>query len=448
MFWTVVLTIAQTLSVGPAAPYSSIAAALAAAQAGDTVRVSPGVYRERVVIEVPIVLLGVGRPVIDGGGVGTVLEVRAPAVVQGFEVRGSGRLLDQEDAGILVLADSCSITDNTLVDVLFGIYLKDTHGSRVIANRVVGKDRPLGRRGDGIRLWQSNDALVEGNVVSRTRDVVVYFSNGLEFRNNTVTDGRYGLHYMYSSNNLFERNEFARNDVAAFIMYSSDIELRGNVFALASGHSGFGIGLKDADRIRVIENLIVQNQIGLYLDNSPSGMETENEIRGNVFAFNDVAVGTLPSVRQNNLIGNTFFGNLREVTVSGGGTALANRWTGNHWDNAVAWDSDGDGVLDYPFKLDRLSDDLFTRYADLRLFELSPALLVLDALGRFFPLLEPQPVVVDSSPYPAPHLLEPAGLGPVERAPAEPRRRGAPLAAALWLGLAGLSAWGARRWPL
>ncbi|NIR43781.1 MAG: nitrous oxide reductase family maturation protein NosD, partial [Gemmatimonadetes bacterium] len=66
------------------------------------------------------------------------------------------------------------------------------------------------------------------------------------FRSNLVTDGRYGLHYMYSSDNLFERNEFARNDVAAFIMYSSDIVLRRNVFAQASGHSGFGIGLKDA----------------------------------------------------------------------------------------------------------------------------------------------------------------------------------------------------------
>jgi len=157
----------------------SIATALAAAEPGDTVRVAAGVYRERLVIDVPLTLVGQGRPVIDGGGTGTVIELRAPAVVRGFTVRGSGRLLDQEDAGVLVLADSCEVSDNRLEDVLFGIYLKDSRGTRVAGNHIVGKERTLGTRGDGIRLWASNDAVVEGNRVERTRDVVIYFSHGM-----------------------------------------------------------------------------------------------------------------------------------------------------------------------------------------------------------------------------------------------------------------------------
>jgi nitrous oxidase accessory protein len=258
---------------------------------------------------------------------------------------------------------------------------------------------------------------------------------------------------MYSSNNVFEHNEFAYNDVAAFIMYSSDIALRGNVFAQASGRSGFGIGLKDADRIEITGNLVVQNQTGLYFDNSPNAAGAQNEIRDNVIAFNDVGVGLLPSVRENNFSDNTFLANVRDVSVSGGGTALANRWVANGWDGAAAWDADGDGLVDFPYRIDRLSDDLFARHPALRLFEFSPAALTLDALGRFFPLLEPKPLVIDSTPRLLPNRLDlPAEIGlasatarPAART-APPRR--APWASVLWLGLAGLSIYGVWKWPL
>ncbi len=46
----------------------------------------------------------------------------------------------------------------------------------------------------------------------------------------------------------------------------------------------------------------------------------------------------------------------------------------------------------------RLSDELLSRYPALGLFVMSPALGVLDVVSRFFPLLQPEPVVVDSAP--------------------------------------------------
>ena len=157
-------------------------------------------------------------------------------------------------------------------------------------------------------------------------------------------------------------------------------------------------------------------------------------------------MGLLPSVRSNRFSRNSFLGNVRDVSVSGGGTALANQWSGNYWDGALVWDSDGDGMSDTPYRIDRLSDDLFAKHPELRLFELSPAALALDALARFFPLLEPRPIVVDSQPRPAPLLSHGPKLPPRERERTRPRRT--PLAAALWLGLVGVSLWGAWRWPL
>ncbi|NIR43780.1 MAG: hypothetical protein GWN32_08535, partial [Gemmatimonadetes bacterium] len=166
-------------------------------------------------------------------------------------------------------------------------------------------------------------------------------------------------------------------------------------------------------------------------------------------AFNDAAVGLMPSVQRNRFAANTFYGNVRDVTVSGGGTALGNRWAGNRWDDAAAWDADGDDRLDIPYRIDRLSDDLFARHPELRLYELSPATLALDALARFFPLLEPQAIAVDSAPRPLRALPGPLEFGLAERPEAgRSPPAGALLVAVLWLGLAGISLWGARRWPL
>jgi hypothetical protein len=119
------------------------------------------------------------------------------------------------------------------------------------------------------------------------------------------------------------------------------------------------------------------------------------------------------------------------------------------WDKAAAWDVDRDGELDVSYRIDRLSDDLFARYPELRLFELSPAAAALDALGRFFPFLEPQAIVVDSTPRPmrARATLAAVGLSrPVEELEGPSSRRS--LFATLWLVLAGISLWGVRRWPL
>ena len=63
----------------------SIGSAIARAQVGDIVLVSgPTVFRERVVIDKSIQLLGTNAPVIDGDGSGTPLTIAA------FDVEVSG----------------------------------------------------------------------------------------------------------------------------------------------------------------------------------------------------------------------------------------------------------------------------------------------------------------------------------------------------------------------
>lgn len=391
------LPLAPAIWAGPLLP-QGLQEVINRAAPGATVTVLPGEYVGPLRINRPITLIGEGWPVVDGGGEGHVLLVTAPATIRGLTLRNSGSDLDQEHAGIMVRADSVVVEGNRLEDILFGIYVKEGDHAVIRDNRISGKPRPLGVRGDGIRLWYSHNALVEENSVSRVRDVVVWFSDGLIFRQNTVTDSRYGLHYMYSRGSLVEGNVFRRNSLGAFIMYSEEITVARNEFAQAAGQTGMGLGLKDADELTVVGNLFVQNHVGVYLDNSPRSAHASNRFSGNLFAYNDLGIELLPSVRENAFRENIFTSNLRPVAVSGGGTARANQWQGNFWSDYTGFDRNGDGTGDTPFRLDRLSDDLLSRHPQLQVLMASPALTVIDLMARVFPLLAPEAILIDGEP--------------------------------------------------
>lgn len=387
------------LVVGPQGSYASIAAALGDARPGDTVRVTAGVYHEHLVLEHPVVLLGEPGAVLTGDGRGTVLTVRARATVRGLIIKDSGTSQPAEDGGIVAAgADGLLVEDNRLENVLFGIYLKQCDDAVIRRNTVLGASLAPGRRGDGIHLWFSHRGKVVGNDVRGVRDVAIWFSDETDVTDNTVRDSRYGLHYMNSQRNRFARNAFVRNEVGAFIMYSDDITFRDNLFADARGPWGRGLGFKDADHIVAERNVIVKNAIGLSLDNSPHLEGADNRFRDNLFAYNDVAVGLLPSVHGNEFHDNRFVDNVQSVSVSGGGSALGNSWSRNYWSDYAGFDADRDGFGDTPFVQDRLSDDMMARNPELQLFNAGLAATALNTLSRVLPLLAPQPVVVDSFP--------------------------------------------------
>ena len=391
------------------AEFPHIATAVAHARSGDTILVGPGHYAERLYLDRALTLVGEGRPVIDGGGEGHVIQAVAPVTIRGFLIRGSGSRVDREDAAVMVVGAPVVIEDNHIEDVFYGVYLKDASGSQVRANRITGKPLPVPRRGDGIRLWHSSRSLLEANEVIGMRDVVIYFSDSLEVRDNLVRDGRYGLHSMYSDHNRFIGNRFIANHVGAFIMYSKDVELAQNLFAEAKGVTGIGLGLKDADRIRATDNMFAQNAVGIHLDNSPSDPAAANDFSNNLVLANHVGVRLMPAVTGNELAGNAIVGNAIPVAIAGGvraGVTNQNRWAGNYWDGYAGLDEDRDGIGDTPFRHARLTDDLLMRHDRLRVFAGSPALRLVDALNQFFPLLAPEPVVVDSAPAIAASALE------------------------------------------
>ncbi len=404
----------------PRGEKKSLADALSEAQDGDVIEVQGGLYQGPLTINHSVTLIGTGWPVIDGQGVGTTIKITAPGVtLQGFVIRNSGDSLAEENSGIAVEASRVVIEGNRLDDTLFGIYLRQADGSIIRDNHVSSMDLDVPRRGDPIRVWFSKDVLVEDNVVTKGRDVVLWYSERLTLRNNQVSDGRYGLHFMYCDDATIEGNLLTNNSVGTFMMYSRRLHLLGNTIAYNRGPSGFGVGLKDMDDAVVENNLFLDNRVGAHLDNSPREVNSIGRFSGNVFAYNDIGINLMPSVRHNEFFSNSFIDNEMQVGIAGGGgRAENNTWTvsdlGNYWSDYTGYDGNRDGLGDIPYKSERLFENMIDHNSSLRLFLYSPVEQAIDFAARAVPFVKPKPKLTDEVPMMDPQF--PAG---VPRAPKE-----------------------------
>jgi nitrous oxidase accessory protein len=387
---------------------------ISSAPPGAILRVPPGVYHGPIVIDKPLTLLGDGQAVLDGLGRGTVVHIIAPDVtMKGFVIKNSGRSLAHEDSGILVEAPRARIEENELSDVLFGIYLKNAPGSIIRANRVRGLDVPEAERGDALRLWYSSDVLIEGNQTYNARDAIIWYSARVTVRANRFQGGRYGVHLMYCKEITIESNLLSKNFVGVYAMYTQNLTLRQNLSLGHRGPSGYGIGLKDTDNAQIVENVIADNSVGAFIDNSPSESNSSVLFRRNLFAYNETAVLMFPSVRGDVFTENSFIENFEQVGIAGGGEPHGNSWTQNYWGDYLGYDADNDGIGDLVYKSERLFEHLIDRHPQLRLFLYSPAIQALEFAARALPIFKPQPKLTDPRPLMAP-LLPTLALGRLE----------------------------------
>src|SRR5262245_24668396 len=143
------------------------------ARPGDTVVVPSGVYPGDLVIDKPLVLRGEGRPRLVGSGTGSVVRIRAIDVtVQGLDIDGrGGGDLGRDSSGIHVAAPRATVRDCRIEGALFGVYLREAHGSAVVGCRVRGiPGKEPGEKGSGIHVWNTEGFTLEGNEVVDVRD--------------------------------------------------------------------------------------------------------------------------------------------------------------------------------------------------------------------------------------------------------------------------------------
>ncbi|MCD6448046.1 MAG: right-handed parallel beta-helix repeat-containing protein, partial [Thermoplasmata archaeon] len=243
------------LYVGGSGPnnYTKIQDAIDDASDGDKIVVYPKVYKENVVINKSLTLIGLNFPIIDACGKGDAMNITANnCYIKGFNITGVKENATNH-AGIKI----CS-------------------SENVIMNNIIWKCES-----NGIYLKNSERNNISNNVIVYTRWYSIYLRNSSNntFFNNTISSkiSGDGITMYSSSNNLFIKNWIYKNNVGISTSFG-----KGSYYNNFTG------------------NLVEDNIFGMFLD-------SKNTIIKNIFTNN--YGGGLRISGGNNVIKNNKFKN-------------------------------------------------------------------------------------------------------------------------------------------
>jgi len=369
---------------------------------GSILKLPAGVYKGSIVINKPITIVGKEDGVIiDGEGNGTVITIKGSFItLKNLKIVGSGDRHENLDSAIKMSdGKQCEISHCKIDDCLFGIDMQMVSNSIIENNSITSKDFDLGLRGDGLRLWYSNDNIIKENSLIKSRDMVVWYSHGNKIVKNYGRENRYSLHFMYAGKNLIKDNTYELNSVGIFFMYSKDSIAIGNVIKSSLGATGMGIGLKDVTNFTLKNNTVLYNAQGLYIDRSSFDPGTHNWIIGNNILYNAEGLH-FHSISENNIIkNNTIMGNIEDiVNDSRGSKTDKNDIVGNYWDKYEGFDVDGDNIGDTPHKVYQYADQLWVYNPDVKFFYASPVITLLNFLAKLAPFTKPLFLMEDEKP--------------------------------------------------
>ena len=372
------------------------------APSGSILKLPAGTYEGNININKPLTIIGKEKGVIiNGGGKGTVIRTKGSYItLKNLRITNSGNQHHKLDAAISMQnGKHCEVSNCIIDDSLFGIDMQMMTNSIISNNKISSKDVDLGVRGDGLRLWYSNDNIVRKNSLFKSRDMVIWYSHGNIIEENRAEWCRYSLHFMYAGKNLVKNNKYKFNSVGIFFMYSNDTIATGNIIQSSLGATGMGIGLKDVSNFTIKDNTIIYCAQGLYIDRSPFEPDTNNWIEGNKILYNSEALH-FHSLSENNIIkDNTIMGNIEDiVNDSRGSKTNENNIVGNYWDNYTGFDRDGDNVGDTPHRVYQYADQLWVYNPDVKFFYGSPVISLLNFLAKLAPFSKPLFLLEDKKP--------------------------------------------------
>ncbi len=375
-------------------PGQSIAAAIRAAQPGDTVQVERGTYNEHLLIDKRLTLQGLNHPTISGQNSGDVIRVTAADVkIQGLIVRDSGIDLDKQNAGVYIQpgADRATVQDCELVYNLFGIWLENSADSRILRNVITGRrDQMSVNRGNGIQVYNTSGSEVIDNKISFTRDgIYVDISRHALFRGNTIHHVRYGTHYMNTNNSTWEGNQVYQNRGGLALMEVRNLVVRNNI---AWGNDDHGIMLRTIQDSVVENNVVAGNGRGFFIYDAEY-----NTVKDNLVIGNHSGVHLSAGSKNNKVEGNDFIDNEEQVKFVASSDLEWGQGKGNYWSNYSGWDQNGDGIGDVIYEANDVVDRLNWQYPLLKLLLSSPSIQTLRFVARQFPVLR-APSIVDKHP--------------------------------------------------
>ena len=380
------------------------------AEPGSMIELPPGRFSAPLVIGKPLILKGAGSStVIDGNGSSTLLVIRAADVsVRDLRLTGGGRQRYSLDAAVDAQnADRLHIERCRIDHTLFGIRVENSRDIRIADNNISSwSERVTDNRGDGIRLYNTDSAVILRNHISQSRDLAVSRCRHVRIENNRVEKSRYGLLLQMVSNVTVRHNTLVSDTAGIFCKGAKDTVIEYNRIADSHGMTGVGLLLMHGRHLTVRYNTVVRNTQGIYIDSKPAEEGMQRFILGNEIALNNEAFHFHAIIKNNVVHGNNIVRNLDDVVVNRQGAATnENNISGNYWDHYRGFDRDHDGIGDTPYRVLVYSDRLWMFDHHLKFFYASPLLSLIGFIEKIAPFTEPLLLIEDPKPSRKPFEL-------------------------------------------
>lgn len=295
---------AATLCVNPsgfASCYKSIGAAVSSAAANDTINVWPGVYKEDVVIGIPLSLIGAGagRSVIDATGLANGIFVDgydnpglANVTISGFSVKNA-----QWEGVLAVSATDVTIRDNNINnnDKATAVFTGDPTGC---SGQPAFELDETGDCGGGLHLIGVSDSIVSNNTITLNDDGILVSDESAASHDNLITGnkvnnnpGECGI--VLASHPPVGAIGSAHHGVYHITVDGNDVENNGvNVGGAGVGMFSDGIGQGRTSGNVVSHNRLIGNGIGgvsLHTHVGPNFGLPADDMNGNQIIGNYIA---------------------------------------------------------------------------------------------------------------------------------------------------------------
>ena len=377
--------------------------AIEAAQPGDRLLLTQGIYGGGVVIAKSLKIRGDGKSHVKGDEKGSVITIDAPdVIVSGLKLTGSGSDHQTIDSGVQLTtkATNAIVRGNHIEGNLYGVDIHGAQNALVEGNTIIGRqDRLMNRRGNGIYVWNAPGSRVDNNDIRFGRDgIFVNSSRKNAFLNNRFERLRFAVHYMYANDSEVSGNISIGNHLGYAIMFTSRVKITDNI---SIGDRDYGIMLNYANSALIEGNVVKgSDKKCLFMYNA-----NKNVMRNNRFEKCPIGIHFTAGSERNQIIGNAFIGNRTQVKFVGSKDHV---WSGNYWSDHSAYDVNGDGVADQAFRPNDTMDQILWTQPSAKMLLGSPAVQLIRWAQKEFPALLPGGVM-DDRPLMTP-TLDPTGV--------------------------------------
>ncbi|MFV0566548.1 MAG: nitrous oxide reductase family maturation protein NosD [Flavobacteriaceae bacterium] len=386
---------AQKIEVCPSCSISTLKQAIAQAAEGDTIIVKKGTYKAHdVIVDKPLTIIGENYPVIDGEEKGEVITVTANNVtIDGLFIINVGTSFTSDYAAIRVRNSKNFIIQNVVLEKLFfGIYIEKSQYGKIYHNKIIGDAVEEFNSGNGIQLWYSNNIEIEHNFVERVRDgIYLEFSNFCLIKNNVSANNvRYGLHFMFSNNDVYQDNTFQKNGAGVAVMFSKHIKMYNNMFRDNWGSASYGMLLKEINDAEITGNTFTENTIGINIEGANRITYKNNNFSNNGWALKVRGACYGNTFTENNFLYNSF-------DVSYNSKVNDNVFNRNFWSNYTGYDLNKDGIGDVPYRPVKLFSYIVNRTPESIILLRSLFIDIIDFSEKVSPVFTPDNLL-DNNP--------------------------------------------------